>query len=153
MTRALVTGGAGFIRDHLAARLLADGAEVVVYDNFSTGQRRARRPSSAPMAPRSSRVTSWTSRLLTRALASCDVVFHLAANADVRFGLEDPGRTSSERAGHLRGARGDEGERDRADRLRVQRSFTASQRCSRHRRRAVSGADVALRRLELAAEG
>ena len=36
--RAFVTGGAGFIGSNLADRLLAEGYEVIVYDNFSTGQ-------------------------------------------------------------------------------------------------------------------
>ncbi len=36
MTRALVTGGAGFIGHNLSSRLLADGVEVVVLDNFSS---------------------------------------------------------------------------------------------------------------------
>jgi UDP-glucose 4-epimerase len=92
MTRALVTGGAGFIGSHLAERLLADGGEVVVYDNFSTGQRRF-----VEALERSDGATIVEGdvldrELLTRTLAGCDVVFHLAANADVRFGLEDPGR-------------------------------------------------------------
>jgi UDP-glucose 4-epimerase len=92
MTRALVTGGAGFIGSHLAERLLADGAEVVVYDNFSTGQR-----PFVEALERSEEATIVEGdvldrELLTRTLTGCDVVFHLAANADVRFGLEDPGR-------------------------------------------------------------
>jgi len=37
--KALVTGGAGFIGSHLAARLLADDHEVRVLDNFATGRR------------------------------------------------------------------------------------------------------------------
>jgi UDP-glucuronate decarboxylase len=38
-TRALVTGGAGFIGSHLCERLLADGYEVLCVDNFFTGRR------------------------------------------------------------------------------------------------------------------
>ncbi len=40
MRRVLITGGAGFIGSHLADRLLADGHEVIVLDNLSTGHRR-----------------------------------------------------------------------------------------------------------------
>ena len=44
MSKILITGGAGFIGSHLTDRLLADGDEVLVIDNFST----ARRDSLAP---------------------------------------------------------------------------------------------------------
>ena len=37
--RVFITGGAGFIGSSAADRWLAGGAEVVVYDNFSTGRR------------------------------------------------------------------------------------------------------------------
>ena len=84
MRRALITGGAGFIGSNLADALLADGVEVVIYDNFSTGRREfvpARRRSS-------SRATCWTPRRWRGAIEGCDTVFHLQANADVRHGLE-----------------------------------------------------------------
>jgi UDP-glucose 4-epimerase len=36
--KILVSGGAGFIGSHIVNRLIADGAEVTVYDNLSTGK-------------------------------------------------------------------------------------------------------------------
>ena len=39
MSKILITGGAGFIGSHLTDRLLADGDEVLVIDNFSTARR------------------------------------------------------------------------------------------------------------------
>lgn len=87
---AFVTGGAGFIGSSLVDRLLADGHAVVAYDNFSTGQRAF--VAGALQQPRFTLVEGDTLDLpaLTRAMAGCDVVFHLAANADVRFGTEHP---------------------------------------------------------------
>jgi UDP-glucose 4-epimerase len=90
--RALVTGGAGFIGSHLADRLLSDGVEVVVYDNFSTGQRRFVEALEA--APNGTLVEGdvLDGDRLAVAMRGCDIVFHLAANADVRYGLEQPDR-------------------------------------------------------------
>jgi UDP-glucose 4-epimerase len=90
--RALVTGGAGFIGSSLAERLLDEGVEVVVYDNFSTGQRQfVERLAASPLG----RVVEGDildSPRLSDAMRGCDIVFHLAANADVRHGLEHPDR-------------------------------------------------------------
>ena len=88
--RAFVTGGAGFIGSALVDRLLAGGHSVVVYDNFSTGQ--AAFLESARAESGFTLVEGDTLDLasLTRALAGADTVFHLAANADVRFGTEHP---------------------------------------------------------------
>jgi UDP-glucose 4-epimerase len=90
--RAIVTGGAGFIGSHLVDRLLASGHHVITYDNFSSGQERF-----LEQALRHPRCTLIRGDLLDRdalgaAVSGADVVFHLAANADVRFGTECPDR-------------------------------------------------------------
>jgi UDP-glucose 4-epimerase len=90
MTRCFITGGAGFIGSNLADRLLADGHEVTVYDNFSTGQREF-----LVGAGRSPRFRLEEGDLLdlprlTAAVDGHDFVFHFAANADVRFGTQHP---------------------------------------------------------------
>ena len=87
-----VTGAAGFIGSHIVDRLLADGHEVVGYDNLSTG--RERFLEKAAESPRFRLVPGDTldAGALRAAMAGVDVVFHLAANADVRFGTDHPRR-------------------------------------------------------------
>ena len=87
---AFVTGAAGFIGSNLVDRLLSDGHRVVGYDNFSTGQRRFL--DAAVPAESFGLVDGDTLNpdCLTRAMRGCDFVFHLAANADVRFGTAHP---------------------------------------------------------------
>src|SRR5207248_9540138 len=90
MQRVLVTGGAGFIGSTLADRLVADGAEVVVYDNLSTG--RSEFLSTFLEQPGATFVEGdvLDAERLTAALEGCDTVLHLAANADVKDGLKHP---------------------------------------------------------------
>jgi UDP-glucose 4-epimerase len=90
MARALVTGGAGFIGSSAVDRLLATGADVVAFDNFSTGRREFL--SGAHAHPRFTLVEGdlLDGAAITRAMAGCDLVLHFAANADVRFGTEHP---------------------------------------------------------------
>lgn len=83
--KALVTGGAGFIGSHLVDSLLARGAEVVIYDNFSTG-RPEFMPAPAPPGLRVVRGDVLDLPALEKAMAGCDFVFHFQANADVRSG-------------------------------------------------------------------
>jgi UDP-glucose 4-epimerase len=90
--KALVTGAAGFIGSNLADRLLGDGHQVVGYDNFSTGQERFLDSARSSSSFRLVRGDTLDLGALTDAVAGCDMVFHLAANADVRFGLEHPKR-------------------------------------------------------------
>ncbi|MGO9009797.1 MAG: NAD-dependent epimerase/dehydratase family protein [Bryobacteraceae bacterium] len=88
--KALVTGAAGFIGSNLVDRLLADGHDVTGFDNFSTGQREFLE--SAAQCPRFRLVRGdlLETDSLFDALQDIDIVFHLAANADVRFGTEHP---------------------------------------------------------------
>jgi UDP-glucose 4-epimerase len=90
--RAFVTGGAGFIGSSLVDRLLARGDDVVAYDNLSTGF--AEFLTGARESPRFQFVEGdvLDDVELTRAMNGADVVFHLAANADVRFGTDHPRR-------------------------------------------------------------
>jgi UDP-glucose 4-epimerase len=88
--RAFVTGGAGFIGSNLVDRLLAANHSVVAYDNFSTGQDAFLE--IARSHPQFTIIRGDTLDLpaLVEAMAGSEMVFHLAANADVRFGLEHP---------------------------------------------------------------
>jgi len=88
--RAFITGGAGFIGSTLADRLLALGHEVTAYDNFSTGRRCFVAESQGQPGYRLVAADVLDSDGLTAAMRGHDVVFHLAANADVRRGLEQP---------------------------------------------------------------
>jgi UDP-glucose 4-epimerase len=85
-----ITGCAGFIGSNLTDRLLADGHTVTGYDNFSTGQNKFIAP--ALQSPNFDLVRGDTLDLpaLTQAMRGAEFVFHLAANADVRFGIEHP---------------------------------------------------------------
>ncbi len=88
--RYFVTGCAGFVGSTLTERLLSDGHAVVGYDNLSTAgrvscQRRESSETSAGCAPMLLDLKS-----LTASMGGSEFVFHLAANADVRFGAEHP---------------------------------------------------------------
>lgn len=85
-----VTGGAGFIGSNLVDRVVQDGHEVIVYDNLSTGFERFLTNASRNVAFKLVRADTLDLSRLTNAMAGCEFVFHLAANADVRFGTEHP---------------------------------------------------------------
>ncbi len=90
--RFFVTGAAGFIGSHLADRLLADGHEVVGYDNYSTGRQRFLENATANPRFRIVKGDLLNATAMGEAMTGCDFVVHLAANADVRFGTDDPRR-------------------------------------------------------------
>jgi UDP-glucose 4-epimerase len=87
-----VTGGAGFIGSNLVDRLLSNGESVTVFDNFSTG--------SSEFLENAKKNSAFTliqgdlldPDLLNGAISGSEFVFHLAANADVRFGTEHPAK-------------------------------------------------------------
>ena len=80
-----ITGGAGFIGSHLADDLLADGHEVRVLDDLSTGRR-------SQVDSRCDLIVAdvCDAAALTRLLHGADAVFHLAAIASVVRSNEDP---------------------------------------------------------------
>jgi UDP-glucose 4-epimerase len=89
--RAIVTGGAGFIGSHVADALLARGDEVVVVDNLASGKRE-----NVPAGARFVELDIRDDGLQaifgeTRP----EICFHLAAQADVRVSVEDPGYDAS----------------------------------------------------------
>ncbi len=90
--KAFITGGAGFIGSNLTDRLLQNGHEVRVYDNLSTGQLRFL--DDAKNDERFSFVEGdlLDEDTLSKSMEGCQLVFHFAANADVRFGTDHPRR-------------------------------------------------------------
>jgi UDP-glucose 4-epimerase len=89
-TRAIVTGGAGFIGSHLVERLLAEGCEVVVLDNLSTG--RLKNLSHVASDPRLSveEVDVSDTRTIAPFFRGVDWVFHVAALADIVPSIQQP---------------------------------------------------------------
>jgi len=86
----MITGGAGFIGSHLLDLLISRGANVCVFDNLSNRS--------------SENIKHWTENNafkfmccdlvsennIVKAVEDCDVVFHLAANPEVRVGSTSP---------------------------------------------------------------
>jgi len=82
-SKALVTGGAGFIGSHLVERLISDGLEVTVLDNLSTGKR-SNLPAEADFVLGDIR----DSAIVNAVVSGVDVVFHLAARVSIRASME-----------------------------------------------------------------
>ncbi len=89
--RVVVTGGAGFIGSNLVRTLVDRGDDVVAVDNFATGRRE-----NIDEVLDDGRATLAECDIVTQAgdlldlIEGADAVVHLAANADVRFGLRQP---------------------------------------------------------------
>ena len=88
----IITGCAGFIGSSLVDRLLSLGHHVVGIDNFSSGQRRFLESALANKNFTLVEADLFDPQHLNPAFAGGEVVFHFAANADVRFGTDHPRR-------------------------------------------------------------
>jgi len=88
--RVLVTGGAGFIGGHVVERLVGEGLEVRVLDNLSSGSldNLAHHKDNSKVEV----VIGDLKRMedVVRAIEGADVVFHFAANPEVRVSTTNP---------------------------------------------------------------
>jgi UDP-glucose 4-epimerase len=91
-TKAFVTGAAGFVGSNLTDRLLSSELTVVGYDNISTGMLEFLAQPIINQRFRFVHGDVLDLAAMTNAMRGADIVFHFAANADVRFGLEHPFR-------------------------------------------------------------
>jgi UDP-glucose 4-epimerase len=90
--KAIVTGAAGFIGSNLTDRLLKEGHQVLGIDNLSTGRMDFLNVAISEPGFELKRADLLDLADLKKLFAGADMVFHLAANADVRFGPDHPGR-------------------------------------------------------------
>lgn len=113
--KVLITGGAGFIGSTLAKRLLAQGHEVVAYDNLSTGL-------ASNLPPEASLVQGdiEDAAALKAAMAGCDALAHLAAMVSVALSVTEPG------ACHLTNVQGTQNAFQAAAQLGLKRVVYAS---------------------------
>ena len=85
--KSLVTGGAGFIGSHLVDQLIGRGDDVTIVDNFRTGRTEFINQEATLINHDIDDV-----EFLRKYFEGVDDVYHLAANADVRNGWDDPRR-------------------------------------------------------------
>jgi len=88
--KVIVTGGAGFIGSHLVDRLLVDGHEVTVLDNFSTGRPENLKHQENEKRLRLIEVDIQNREAIQEYFKDVDWVFHLAALADIVPSIEKP---------------------------------------------------------------
>lgn len=96
--RIMVTGGAGFIGSHLVDRLTEMGNHVIVYDNFDeyyTGKEENIKNHAENSNFTLIKADILEYNTLCKAINKIDMVFHLAAQAGVRYSLENPLKTNT----------------------------------------------------------
>ncbi len=84
-----ITGGSGFIGSHIADRVIQEGDQVVVYDNFSSGRKLFIKHHFGNPKFKLINGDLKNIKLLEKSIRGCDFIFHMAAHADVRSGFEN----------------------------------------------------------------
>ena len=85
--RIIVTGGAGFVGTNLVNRLIKDGHQVTIIDNFSTGKRKNINPAAYCWEQD---IATVDIDILSEFLNESDLVFHMAAIARIQPSFERP---------------------------------------------------------------
>ncbi len=87
--KIMVTGGAGFIGSHIVDRLVRDGHDVVVYDNLSSGKIEFIQEHINNGSIKFVKADLLDFDTLLKEMVGVDLVYHVAANPDVRLGAHD----------------------------------------------------------------
>lgn len=88
--RCIVTGGAGFIGSHLVDKLITEGNEVIVIDNFNTGKESNVNPKAKFWRKRDGDINNFFSEGIEQPKGPIDVIFHLAALARIQPSFTNP---------------------------------------------------------------
>lgn len=86
--KAFVTGGAGFIGSNLAGELVRRKYGVTCYDNLSLGRKEFLKPYFGLRGFRFIKADLLNLGRLKRAMKGHDIIFHMAANSDIGYGIE-----------------------------------------------------------------
>jgi UDP-glucose 4-epimerase len=87
--KIIVTGGAGFIGSHVVDKLIAGGNEVTVIDNLSSGKMEFIEHHNKDPNFKLIKLDMLELEKLKAAIKGADMIYHLAANPDVRLGAEN----------------------------------------------------------------
>lgn len=87
--KVIVTGGAGFIGSHIVDKLLSDDNEVTVIDNLSSGRMEFIEKHLKNPKFKFIKLDILDLEKLKKAIQGADIIYHFAANPDVRLGAEN----------------------------------------------------------------
>ena len=88
--KIIVTGCAGFVGSNLVEKLLNLNYKIVGIDNLSTGQKRFLESSLKNKKFKFIKIDLLNLKRIKKIFKGCDFVYHLSANADVRYGYKNP---------------------------------------------------------------